>query len=86
MIALLITPEYTKPFDFENLEPSLEEMQNAINGLIEVVPTKNEDMLLIVNQNAIMLNFPLNNTATSLTANDEYIYGNAIYMNKKLFK
>ena len=86
MKAVIITPEEVKPFVFKGKEPSLNEMQEAVGGLIEVVPTFNPDKIMIVNEEGLFKDFEINEKATSISRIGVPIMGNAIYMDAKLFK
>ena len=86
MKAVIITPKEVKPFVFKGKEPSLDEMQKAVGGLIEVVPTFNTDKIMIVNEEGLFKDFEINEKATAISRIGDPIMGNAIYMDAKLLK
>lgn len=75
-------------FKFKGDVPELEEMQKVVCGLIQPVAAKNEEWVLIMNEEALLLQLELNLTATALMADHMQGYnavvGTAIYMPDEL--
>ena len=75
-------------FKFKGDVPELEEMQKIVGGLIEPVAAKNEEWVLIMNEEGLLLQLDLNLTATALMADHlqgfNAVVGTAIYMPDEL--
>jgi hypothetical protein len=71
---------------FENKKVSLTEMQNVVNGHIEIIYLSNE-AVLILNEEGKLNNLPFNELATyllkSATFNNDYIVGDVLLIHNK---
>lgn len=76
-MATLIKADGTCLEDFDCV--SLWQKQNAVGGSIEIVPTKNEN-LLIVNQDGVITGLPFNSKASSLAG--QKIVGDVIEISR----
>jgi hypothetical protein len=78
----------TEKFGFEGVEPSLKEMQEVVGGLIDLVHL-NGGMSLVVNDEGLVYNMPLNRGATSLYmahGGGTPLVGDAILISTELLK
>lgn len=75
-------------FKFKGKVPELEEMQKVVGGLIQPVAAKNDEWVLIMNEEGLLLQLELNLTATALMADRlqgyNAVVGAAIYMPDEL--
>lgn len=64
-----------EPFLYSNDAPTLQELQTAIGGDIEVVPGKNAEWILLVDEEGSRKGLPYNEAATDLVS-PEYMQHN----------
>jgi len=75
------TLEYIK---ITGKEVELEQLQNLVEGYIELVPLKHKYLLFIVNEEGLLYDMPYNKLANKILGID--VVGNLIICPKKLFK
>lgn len=83
--ALLLKPQY----ELEVLEPkneyfTLEELQKAVEGYIEIAPVRMDDCLVVVNEEGVIRRFPRNLTGNSMFGWD--FRGNILIVPEKIFE
>lgn len=66
-------------FKLKGKKPSLEEMQQAVGGYIEMIPT-NDGCIMILNEDGKMKGLPLNSVATSMVTlfQGDFIVGDVL--------
>lgn len=78
-VAAFYTVEDVEPTNGRDF--SLEELQGYVDGLIEIVPLTDGE-IMVVNEEGYINNLPLNPLATAIfrdaTGNDGYIFGNVV--------
>jgi hypothetical protein len=72
---------------FKGKKPSLEEMQQAVGGYIEMIPTKDKRMM-VINEEGKMKHLPLNSVATSMVTlfQGDFIVGDVLIGEPSLLK
>ena len=76
-MALLILPDGTF---LENWPcDTLQDWQNAVEGYVEAIHLRNGDTML-VNEEGMLLNLPINEYATSYGDNHHVIFGRALVL------
>jgi len=65
-------------------EVELEQLQNLVEGYIELFPLKHKYLLFIVNEEGLLYNMPYNELAKRILGID--VVGNLVICPKKLFK
>ena len=90
------TPDQFKVIDNVKDEPTLEEAQKFVGGMVEGITFPNGDYM-IINEEGKLIGLPLNVEATALwratftkseyiTGYDDYVCGSVIYIKKKALK
>ena len=70
----------TLPFEMKGKTASLRELQDAVGGYIETVPT-NDGRIMVVNEEGKLKDLEMNHVATELlTHNADVIVGNAVIL------
>lgn len=70
------TVQIFKPLNGENF--SLDEMQKAVGGLIQVVNIPHTDLIMVINEEGVLFFLPKNHMASAIVRQD--IVGNVIIM------
>ena len=90
------TPDQSKVIDDVKDEPTLEEAQDFVGGMVEGITFPNGDYM-IINEEGKLMDLPLNVEATALWRKtftkdkyiigyDDYVCGPVIYIKKKALK
>ncbi|BCR35188.1 DUF3846 domain-containing protein [Mariniplasma anaerobium] len=83
--GLIITPDYKVEIVKAKDECfSLKELQEYVNGYIELYPTNNKTYHIIVNEEGLLMRLPLNQLSSKLYG--IHAVGNVVIIPKKLFK
>ena len=83
MVEVIYPNGETLPMEMKGKKPTLKEMQDIVEGYIEVVST-NDGRLMVINEEGKLKNLEPNHVATELfVPGMDIIVGNAIVMNKE---
>ncbi|HEX9088886.1 MAG TPA: DUF3846 domain-containing protein [Arthrobacter sp.] len=84
MKVAIIPADSTQPFRFEDMEPGLKPLQDAVGGDIELVGIRNASMNMYLNEDGKPTGLPANARATELAHRfhairaDDYITGDIV--------
>ncbi len=84
---ILYSDGRTETFETEKEIPTLKEMQEAVDGLIQIIPTKQRNKFLVIDEEGKCKKKPINIEATHLYGNpNDVVVGDVIYISNSLLR